>query len=63
MDESVQVNAELETIFENGSKKSFLLSEPPAPRGNNHENPLFFDLLPQVSPNSISLFPSTHSPP
>jgi hypothetical protein len=42
------VNSELETIFENGSKNSFLLERPPEPRGNNHENPLFFDLLPQV---------------
>ena len=49
-EEEEAVNYELETIFENGSKRSFSLSQPPEPKGNNHENPLFFDLLPQAVP-------------
>lgn len=49
-EEDEAVNSELETIFENGSKRTFSLSHPPEPKGNNHENPLFFDLLPQAVP-------------
>ena len=49
-EEEEAVNYELETIFENGSKRSFSLSHSSEPMGYYHEFPLFFDLLQQAVP-------------
>jgi len=45
-------NSELETIFEN--TKSLSHSPEKKMNKNNHENPLFFDLLPQAAPCMVS---------